>query len=201
MRTLSTFFLVSLMLLSASAIAADDKAAKALQRAQQKAQSLEQEKTRLTAEKTQMQDDLKKAQDDASRVKSASAAKLGTVQKELAALQVEKQRLSDELGQLKAQAIEQQNSATAQARMQQSNLQVSQDILLAKSKQLVQCENKNLSLYQINTDLLSRYEQAYKSAYLMRGGVFTQLGTVKLENDNAQERDKLQGLRVTDKAQ
>jgi len=132
-------------------------------------------------------------------VKSASAAKLGTVQKELAALQEEKQRLSDELAQLKAQALEQQNTAAAQARMQQSNLQVSQDSLLAKSKQLVQCENKNLSLYQINTDLLSRYEQAYKSAYLLRGGVFTQLGTVKLENDNAIEREKLQGLRVTDK--
>jgi hypothetical protein len=75
-------------------------------------------------------------------------------------------------------------------------LQASQDNLLAKSKHLVQCENNNAGLYQINTDLLSRYEQAYKSAYLLKGGVFTQLGIVKLENDNAQERDKLQSLRV-----
>jgi len=37
--------LTALMLLSTAAMAADDKAGKALQRAQQKAQSLEQEKT------------------------------------------------------------------------------------------------------------------------------------------------------------
>ena len=97
--------LTALMLFSTAAMAADDKAGKALQRAQQKAQSLEQEKNRLTAEKTQMQDDLKKAQDDASRVKSASAAKLGSVQKELASLQDDKQRLSDELAQLKAAVL------------------------------------------------------------------------------------------------
>ena len=72
---------------------------------------------------------------------------------------------------------------------------------MVKSKQLVQCENNNQRLYQINTDLLSRYEQAYKSAYLLGGGLFTQLGLVKLENDNVQERDKLKSLRVNDKGQ
>jgi phage-related tail protein len=125
---------------------------------------------------------------------------LESVQKDLAALQEDKQRLSDELAKLKAQAVEQQQAAAGQARLQQSNLQVSQDNLLAKSKQLVQCENNNAGMYQINTDLLARYEQAYKSAYLLKGGLFTQLGIVKLENDNAQEREKLQSLRVKNPA-
>jgi len=146
---------------------------------------------------------LKKAQDDASRVKSASTVKLGSLQKEVAALQKEaaalqddKLRLSEELVQLKAQAVEQQRQTAAQVQLQLSNLQVSQDNLLAKSKQLVQCDNNNQSLYLINTDLLSRYEQAYKSAYLLRGGLLTQLGIVKLENETTQERDKLQDLRL-----
>ena len=190
--------LAGLLLLSTPGMAADDKVGKALQRAQQKNQMLEQEKNQMLADKTQMQDDLKKSQDAASRLKT-STVKLGATQKELAALQEDQQRLSLELTALKSQLTElkgQHAEAVADARLQRTDLNFSQQSLTTKSKNLVSCENNNRALYDLNTDLLSRYEQAYKSAYLLRGGLFTQLGFVNLENEANAEREKHRGLLV-----
>lgn len=193
MRCLS---LAGLLLLAASAMAADDKTAKALQRAQQKAQMLEQEKNQWLSEKSQLQDDLRKSQETAERLKSSSV-KLGSAQKELSGVQEDKQRLSTELEALKAELTELKGQyGVAQQTSQQlrTDLNFSQQSLIAKSKGLVTCENNNLALYELNSDLLLRYEQAYKSAYLLKGGVFTQLGLVNLENQAQSDRDKLRGL-------
>jgi len=188
--------LAGLLLLSTSGMAADDKVGKALQRAQQKNQILEQEKNQWLADKTQMQDDLKMSQDAASRLKT-STAKLGATQKELALLQEDRQRLNQESTALKTQLADlkgQHAEAVADARLQRADLNYSQQSLTSKSKELVSCENNNRALYELNTDLLSRYEQAFKSAYLLRGGVFTQLGLVTLENEANAEREKHRGL-------
>lgn len=189
-------FFLCLLLLSTSGMAAEDKAGKALQRSQQKNQMLEQEKNQLLADKTQMQEELKKSQDAASRLKS-STAKLGATQKELAALQEDQQRISQELTALKSQfaVLKRQHAdSVADAQLQRADLSFSQQNLTSKSRVLVSCEDSNRALYELNTDLLSRYEQAYKSAYLLRGGVFTQLGLVNLENEAQEQRMKLRSL-------
>lgn len=188
--------LAGVLCLSVPAMAADDKLAKALQRAQQKSQMLEQEKNQWLSERSQLQDDLRKSQDAADRLKS-STAKLGSAQKELSSLLEDKQRMGTELEALKlelAQLKDQHASAQQASQQLRTDLNFSQQSLVTKSKALVSCENNNLALYELNTDLLSRYEQAYKSAYLLKGGVFTQLGLVGLENQAQSEREKLRGL-------
>ena len=202
-----------LALLAASGMAATDdkKIARAqqerIQRMQQEQQALEQEKTQLSTEKEETERKLQAAKSDLERAR-ALVRKESAKQLELDAAQKEKDAAAAQMAaQLNAQlatlnadlaAARQQLQSTQQAvvQLKQSQATSQREMELQKTA-LQSCEKQNLGLYQLNTDLLTRYESAAtKQSKGLLGGLLNPFGQVRLENEGSTVRDQLDALRV-----
>lgn len=169
-----------------------------LQRVQQRSQALEQEKSALQAEKAQSESALKNAQRDVGRLQ-ASARLAVSLKGELAQQATENEglkarlaaaesKMADLQAELKREQTSFRNSAVA--------LQETRQQLDVQTKNFSACKSGNQALFELNTDLLSKYEAAYKAGSMLRGGFVTQLDWVKVENDNADIRDRLTAARI-----
>lgn len=180
-----------------------------LQVFQQRAQALEQEKSALQAEKEQAQAALKQAQRELDRLQAAARLAV-SLKTDLSQQTTANDNLKLSLTTAETRLAEVQDEfRREQARWQdelqreQSNfssatqtLQATRQQLDGQTKSLNLCQANNQALFELNTDLLSKYEAAYKASSVLRGGFLTQLDWVKVENDNGEIRDRLNGARV-----
>jgi DNA repair exonuclease SbcCD ATPase subunit len=203
--------LASLVLLVGVAWAGDDKkAARAqmerIQRMQQAQQALEAEKGQITAEKMELETKLKSTQGDLEKAR-AGGRREAALRRDLDGLRAEKSALADKITAAAAAQAE-QDKVVADLKKQ---LQAAQDELSQTRRKLAStegslnqrvnalatCESSNQGLYKLNTSLLEQYEKRSCSSEWFKGGPFTQLDRVNVENDRDSYKDKFDNLRVT----
>jgi DNA repair exonuclease SbcCD ATPase subunit len=203
---------VVLALLAATSMAATDdkKIARAqqerIQRLQQEQQAMQQEKTQLSTEKDDIERKLQEAKSDLERAR-ALVRKDSARQLQLDAAQKEKEAAAAQLTEQLAAQVAALNSDLAAARQQlqttqqtvvqlkQSQADGQRELELQKTA-LQSCEKQNLGLYQLNTDLLARYESAAtQQSKGLLGGLLNPFGQVRVENEGSTYRDQLDTLR------
>jgi chromosome segregation ATPase len=212
MRYRYTHFDVSLLALAllvgpASVHAADDQAKKAaraqqerIAKMQQVQQALQQDKAQLSTERDELQGKLQKAQAQASKLGQAlkQEAELRT---QLQALQAEKAALADSLKSAETQLETlrgQQQTTQAQLAATQTTLgdtraalEGAQQNLAQRDKSLVFCQDQNRAFYNINIQLLQRFESTVGE---MTPWYFLpwQFDRVALENEGLVIRDQIE---------
>lgn len=190
------------LVLSAGAAAPDDKkVARAqqerIQRMQQAQQALEQEKTQLSADKADVERKLQSTRSDLERAR-ALARKDAARQVEIETLQKEKEGLLTQvatLGSDLAAARQKLQQADQSAVQQKQLLQSGQREFEVQNTALQSCERQNQGLYQLNTDLLARYEGAASQSKGLVGSLFNPFGQVRVENEGTAYRDQLDALK------
>jgi predicted nucleic acid-binding Zn-ribbon protein len=186
--------------LAATAVAAapdDKKIARAQQeriaRMQQAQQALEQEKSQLSADNADMERKLRTARTDLDHAR-AQARKEAARQVELDGMQKEKDALAGQLAALNNDlSAARQKLLTTEQTVSQLKLSVlagQRDAELQKTS-LQACDKQNLALYQLNTDLLARYESAASQGKGLVSKLLNPFAQVRLENDTTAYRDQL----------
>jgi chromosome segregation ATPase len=197
----------ALLLGITGAHAADDKDKKAaraqqerITKMQQVQQALQQEKTLLSTQRDELQGKLKKAQ--------AQASKLALMSKQEAELRTQLQDLQGQRATL-ADSLKSTESALLALRSQQQNTlgqlaatqatllntrtawETAQLSLAQRDKSLAFCQDQNLAFYDINRQLLRRFEAA-AAKMTPWYALPTQFDRVALENEGLLIRDQIE---------
>jgi chromosome segregation ATPase len=193
---------LAILLLAAAAYAAppDDKR---LARAQQERilrlleqqQVAEQDKARANAERADVEKQLRVTRTQASTLARQAAAE----SKEAESARAEKEKLLarlEEAGRAVQELQQKLREATQADARGRESLALTQGQLAARSQSLATCENQNVGLYRLNTDLLERYVGSVGNGGIVSGGVFTQFRKVQAENAGIALRDQLDELRI-----
>jgi len=191
--------------------AADDQAKKAaraqqdrIAKMQQAQQALQQEKVQLSSERDELQGKLQKAQ--------AQASKLGKALKQEAELRTQLQALQDEKAAL-AESLKSTQTELDAARALQQNTQsqvvatqgtladtraaweTTQQNLAQRDKSLAFCQDQNRAFYNINIQLLQRFESTVAEMtpwYVLPW----QFDRVALENEGLVIRDQIEDRKL-----
>lgn len=194
------------------AIGADKKASRereALQRMRQQVQQLSQEKAALEAklagfeqEKAALAQEKEKL---ASRIRDAEARASGEGRKRtqlegtLDAASKEKQSLLEQKNDLEKRLAEMtarqaetaRELATTKTQKQQADTTAE-----ARGRQIANCEDKNMKLYQHGRDLIEQCQDRSKTDAMLRLEPFTALKRVEIENLLESYRDKLDAQKL-----
>jgi chromosome segregation ATPase len=212
-RSMTNVLLVSVLALLAGTAQAggdDKKVARAqmerMQRMQQAQQALEAEKGQITAEKLDLETKLKATSADLEKARAAGRREV-SLRRDLDGLRSEKESLANQITAAQTAKVEQdkvietlkQQLQSTQGELSQtrSKLATTEGALSQRVKALSSCEGNNQGLYKLNTTLLEQYEKRSCSGEWLKGGIFTQLDRVKVENDRDSYQDKFDSLRVT----
>ena len=202
--------------LSASAQQDDRRAREAARRMQQMQQQLTQEKAQLEQDKAK----LEKENADKEKQMKQLLAKLkrteaGTKQSEADVRQksAEADRLKAELEAMSLKFVEQREKADKLADSYKASVEtikqrdaeketlnvrvLEQREIIGRQSRLVQaCEEKNLALYQLGTDLMQRYRNKSVMDALKQAEPFTQLEKVKMENLLQEYSEKMDAKKI-----
>ena len=201
---------------TASAQQDDRRAREAARRMQQMQQQLAQEKAQLEQDKAKLEKDNadreKQIKQLQARLKRAEA---GTKQTEADVKQkaAEVEHLKAELDAMSLKFVEQREKAdkladsfkasvetikTRDAEKETLNARTrEQRDIIGRQAQLVQaCEEKNLALYELGSDLLRRYRNKSVMDALKQAEPFTQLEKVKMENLLQEYAEKMDAKKI-----
>lgn len=211
----------TLLLGITGAHAADDKDKKVaraqqerITKMQQVQQALQQEKTLLSTQRDELQGKLKKAQAQASKLAlmskqeaelrtqlTESRTQVAELRTQLQDLQLEKATLADSLksteSALMALRSQQQNTVSQLAATQATLVntrtawETAQQSLAQRDKSLAFCQDQNLAFYDINRQLLRRFETA-AAKMTPWYALPTQFDRVALENEGLLIRDQIE---------
>jgi DNA repair exonuclease SbcCD ATPase subunit len=169
---------------------------------QQAQQALEAEKGQIAAEKSALEGQLKSAQADLGRARAASRRE-AVLKRDVELVRAEKTQLQDKMTATQAEHDKTVTELKAQIQAAQEDAaqwrrksQAADQALAQRVKALSTCEANNQGLYKLNTSLLEQYEKRTCSSEWFKGGPFTQLDRVKVENDRDTYQDKFDTLRV-----
>lgn len=189
MKSSAIAFALALSVLSAMTHAQDANAQKALQKAQYMLRQATSEKTELQTQVDALKQQVEKLTHDVAATKMASDhAKRTTEEKYGSAIEQWKQRdaqTTDELTATKQQLkqqVEQTKLLDTQLQKQTSNFSV--------------CYENNKKLYDLNTQLLGKYENKGLGEVLKQKDPFTGIKQVEIENLVQDYRYQLDDLRV-----
>jgi chromosome segregation ATPase len=201
---------------TASAQQDDRRAREAARRIQLMQQQLAQEKAQLEQDKAKLEKD---NADQGKQIKLLQAklkrAEAGTKQTETDVKQkaAEVDRLKAELEALSLKFVEQREKADKLADSYKASVETirnrdaeketlnartrEQRDIIGRQAQLVQaCEEKNMALYQLATDLLQRYRNKSVMDALKQAEPFTQLEKVKMENMLQEYAEKMDAKKI-----
>jgi chromosome segregation ATPase len=194
----------------------DRRAREAARRMQQMQQQLTQEKAQLEQDKAKLE---KENADKEKQIKQLLAklkrTEAGTKQSEADAKQksAEVDHLKAELDAMSLKFVEQREKAdkladnykasvetikTRDAEKETLNVRtLEQREIIGRQSRLIQaCEEKNLALYQLGTDLLQRYRNKSVMDALKQAEPFTQLEKVKMENLLQEYSEKMDAKKI-----
>jgi len=194
----------------------DRRAREAARRMQQMQQQLTQEKAQLEQDKAKLE---KENADREKQIKQLLAklkrTEAGTKQSEADAKQksAEVDHLKAELEAMSLKFVEQREKAdkladnykasvetikTRDAEKETLNVRtLEQREIIGRQSRLIQaCEEKNLALYQLGTDLLQRYRNKSVMDALKQAEPFTQLEKVKMENLLQEYSEKMDAKKI-----
>jgi chromosome segregation ATPase len=201
---------------NASAQQDDRRAREAARRIQQLQQQLTQEKAQLEQDKAKLEkenaDKEKQIKQLQARVKRTEA---GTRQSEADVKQktAELDRLKAQFEAMSLKFVEQRDKSDKLADSYKASVEtikqrdaeketlnvrtLEQREIIGRQSRLVQaCEEKNLALYQLGTDLLQRYRNKSVMDALKQAEPFTQLEKVKMENLVQEYSEKLDARKI-----
>jgi chromosome segregation ATPase len=144
-------------------------------------------------------DDLKKELETAKRQLAVSSANAGTAATQLAAAQAASQSATQSLDQTKARMQELitrfRETAVALKGVESDRSQLQQESTQTKAD-LSRCVERNAQLYQVDTEVLDRYEHQSAFSYMARGEPFTRLKRTQVENFAEEYRERAQELKM-----
>ncbi|TAK82230.1 MAG: hypothetical protein EPO12_07110 [Aquabacterium sp.] len=165
-----------------------------LQQLQQEQATQQEAATRATQEKAAAEADLKKTRAEADAAKAASSRKAAVLSKDLQVATTERDALKAQLEEARAQLektgadLKATREKLAARDTQWAQLDASHK---AQSASLASCVQHNVRLYQLGSELLTRWENKGLSEVLAQNEPFAQLKRVELENLADDYRDKL----------
>ena len=172
-----------------------------LRQAEDQRDSLAQEKDKLTQELSDLKKQSVGLQHSAASAKSRNAA----LQKELEALKEEHQATREKLQstvqeladmtRAEADTTKRLNQAEAQAKQEKQHLE---GVVARRDKAIQVCEDKNLKLYQYDTELIDKYRSKGVFDSLLQAEPVTQIKSVEMENILQEYKDKLSDQRIKD---
>ena len=178
---------------------------------QEKAQ-LEQDKAKLEKESADKEKQIKQLQAKLKRTEAGTkqseadgklkAAEVDRLKAELDAMSlkfVEQREKADKLTDNYKASIETIRNGDAEKETLNARTREQREIIGRQSRLVQACEEKNLALYQLGTDLMQRYRNKSVMDALKQAEPFTQLEKVNMENLLQEYRDKLDAQR-TDKS-
>ncbi len=185
--------LVALLLLSSSTLHAqvDENAQRALARAQFMLRQVSGEKSALEQQLAELQKRVDQLQGELSSSRSEATAKQAALSKQLAGSQQQWRSDREQLG----GEITQARAESARQRQMIAELEERLEI---QTGNFTQCHANNHKLYEINRELLARYEGKGAVDALVQKEPFTGLSQVQVENLVQDYRYRLEDLKLPD---
>lgn len=180
----------------------DSKERQALRRVQTQLNEVQQQKSLLEQEKTglaeQMEELKKKSADLESGAAKANARRVA-LDREVEGLGKDKVELSAKL-QETSRGLQEMTKKQAEAMQtlqhKEREIKRLEAELVRQTRQGEMCEVKNGQLYQINAELMDKYQSKGVFGALLQAEPFTQLKSVEMENLLQEYRDKMDAQRV-----
>lgn len=181
----------------------DSKERLALRRAQGQLREVQEQKSLLEREKTELAEQMEELKKKSAGLESGAAkanARRAALDKETVGLNKDKAELS---GKLQQTTRELQEMTKKQSEAMQTLQQKEQEIkrfegeVSRQTRQVEMCEAKNAKLYQINVELMDKYQSKGVSGPSLLVEPFTKLKSVEVENLLQEYRDKLDAEKFT----
>ncbi|MHB0986455.1 MAG: DNA repair protein [Sulfuricella sp.] len=189
-------FLAGSWLPGAMAANKDSKERQALRRVQVQLYEAQQQKSSLEQEKAGLAEQVEELKKKSAGLESGAAkakARRAALDKEVGSLNKDKAELSDKL-QKTAGALQEMTKKQADA--MQTLQRKDQDIMRLEAevsrqtRQVEVCETKNARLYQLNVELMDKYQSKGVLGALLQAEPFIQMKGVEVENLLQEYRDK-----------
>jgi len=141
------------------------------------------------SELTSQSDSLKEEAARASRSKTA-------VEKELEKLRAENNGLKEKLNVTDSNLLALQKKSVADQEISTQEKKKLETSLTVRAQSLASCEQKNSTLYEMNTELLGKYKKKGFLDALLQNEPFTQIESVKMESVLSDYKEKLETQRI-----
>lgn len=177
----------------------DSKERQALRRAQSQLNEAQQQKSLLEQEKAglaEQMEDLKKKSDGLESGVARANARRAALDREVEVLNKDKAELSGKLQATMQEMTKKQAEAMQTMQHKEREIKRLEAELARQTRQGEMCEVKNSQLYQINAELMDKYQSKGVFGALLQAEPFTQLKSVEVENLLQEYRDKLDAQRV-----
>lgn len=177
----------------------DSKERQALRRVQSQLNEVQQQKVLLEQEKSglaEQMEELKKKSDGLESGVARANARRAALDREVEVLNKDKAELSGKLQSTTQEMTKKQAEAMQTLQHKEREIKRLEAELARQTRQGEMCEVKNGQLYQINADLMHKYQSKGVFGALLQAEPFTQLKSVEVENLLQEYRDKLDAQRV-----
>lgn len=177
----------------------DSKERQALRRVQSQLNEAQQQKSLLEQEKARLaeqMEELKKKSDGLESGAARANARRAALDKEVEGLNKDKAELSAKLQATMQEMTKKQAEAMQTMQHKEREIKRLEAELARQTRQGEMCEVKNGQLYQINAELMDKYQSKGVFGALLQAEPFTQLKSVEMENLLQEYRDKLDAQRV-----
>lgn len=178
----------------------DSKERQALRRAQTQLNEVQQQKSLLEQEKTglaEQMEELKKKSDGLESGAARANARRAALDREVEGLSKDKVELSAKLQATMQEMTKKQAEAMQTLQHKEREIKRLEAELARQTSQGEMCEVKNGQLYQINAELMDKYQSKGVFGALLQAEPFTQLKSVEMENLLQEYRDKLDAEKLS----
>jgi DNA repair exonuclease SbcCD ATPase subunit len=180
----------------------DSKERQALRRVQAQLNEVQQQKSLLEQEKTGLAEQMEELKKKSAALESGTAkanARRIDLDREVEDLSKDKVELSAKL-QETSRGLQEMTKKQAEAMQtlqhKEREIKRFEAELAHQTRQGEMCQVKNAQLYQINAELMDKYQSKGVFGALLQAEPFTQLKSVEMENLLQEYRDKLDAQRV-----
>lgn len=190
---MAVLFLAGSLLPDALAANKDSKERQLLRRVQGQLNEIQQQKTLLEQEKSGLSEQVEELKKKADGLASANARR-AALERELEELNKGKADLAEkfqETGEALQEMTKKQAEAVQALQHKEQEIKRFEAEVSRQARQVETCEAKNSRLYQINADLMDKYQSKGVFGALLQAEPFTQLKSVEVENLLQEYRDKL----------
>jgi chromosome segregation ATPase len=177
----------------------DSKERQALRRVQSQLNEVQQQKVLLEQEKSGLAEQMEELKKKSAGLESGVAranVRRAALDREVEVLNKDKAELSGKLQSATQEITKKQAEAMQTLQHKEREIKRLEAELARQTRQGEMCEVKNGQLYQINAELMDKYQSKGVFGALLQAEPFTQLKSVEVENLLQEYRDKLDAQRV-----
>lgn len=161
-------------------------------KAMEEKSALEQEKADLTKQLSDLNAQTGSLKEEGARAKQKSAV----LAKELEVQRAQGTALQDDVKRLNEELLALQKKSQAEHEQADQDKKKLESLLADRNQSIESCEQKNMKLYELDNELLSRYKDKGVLDALFQDEPVTQIKDVEMESAVQEYRDKLETQRV-----